>query len=131
MEPTDAPALVDVLADYDSLVEVGIGTRTWVAEALADRGATVRATDVTAQQAPHGVSFVRDDVTAPDRDVYAGADAIYALRLPPELQRPVRDVAGAVGADLYFTTLGGDPAILPAEARTVREGTVFVVPSSE
>lgn len=127
MEPTDAPALLDVLATYDRLVEVGIGTRTEVARALADRNVSVRATDVVERETPPAVPFVVDDVTDPTRDVYADADALYALRLPPELQRPVRRIARDVGADLLFTTLGGDPAVVPATARTVREGTLFVL----
>ena len=67
-----------------------------------------------------------DDVTAPDTTPYGGADAIYALRLPPDLQRDVWRTARAVDADLLFTTLGGDPALVPSEPRTVAEGTLFV-----
>jgi len=117
---------VSVLAGYDRLVEVGIGDRTDRAGALAERGVAVIATDVVHRRVPAGVSFVVDDVTRPDESVYEGADAIYALRLPPELQRHVWRVARRVGADLLFTTLGGDPALIPATPRTVSEGTLFV-----
>ncbi|MGM0399126.1 MAG: UPF0146 family protein [Halobacteriota archaeon] len=126
MEPADPPAIVDVLADYERVVEVGIGNRTDVARDLAERGSTVIATDVVQRDVPAGVTFVRDDVTTPETEGYEDADAIYALRLPPELQRHVWRVARAVEADLLFTTLGGDPALVPADPRTVAEGTLFV-----
>ena len=54
----------------------------------------------------------------------AVADALYALNLPPELQVPVADIARRVGADLAFTTLGGDPATVPTRPATVPGGTL-------
>jgi len=71
-----------------------------------------------------GVRFVRDDVTDPDLPIYEDADALYALNLPPELQVPVADIARRVGADLAFTTLGGDPATVPTRPATVAGGTL-------
>jgi len=115
-------AIADRLAEYDVLVEVGVGDRPGVASALAERGRTVTATDVREPAGvadgsfPDTVAFVRDDVTNPDRGIYVDADVVYALNCPPELQRPLVDVARAVGADAAFTTLGGDPAIVPATA---------------
>ncbi len=92
-----------------------MGRRPAVAAALADRGCLVTATDVRARDVPAPVAFVRDDVTDPDPSVYADADAVYALNCPPELQRPVAEVARAAGADCRFTTLGTDPAVVPAD----------------
>ncbi|MFC7167025.1 UPF0146 family protein [Halospeciosus flavus] len=123
------PTLVDALARYDALVEVGIGRRTDVAEALAERGADVTATDVYDHEIPAAVAFVRDDVTDPDPTVYEGSDAVYALNLPPELHRPAREAALDAGADFLFTTLGGDPPAVPVERRTVATGTLFVADS--
>ena len=122
----DPPAIVDVLAEYDCVIEIGIGSRTTVARALAERGVSVRATDVVHRETPPDVSFVRDDVRDPDLDMYEGVEALYALRLPPDLQRHVWRLARDVDADLLFTTLGGDPALIPCRPRTVREGTLFV-----
>jgi hypothetical protein len=110
----EAAALANRLAAYGSLVEVGVGERPAVALALAERGRSVTATDVHDRSLPDEVAFVRGDVTSPDLDVYRDADAVYALNLPPELQRPVVDVARAVGADALFTTLGADPVVVPA-----------------
>jgi uncharacterized UPF0146 family protein len=113
------------LARYDRLVEVGIGNRPDVADALARRGCAVTATDIQDRSVPDGVAFVRDDVTDPDPSVYRGADAVYALRCPPELQRAVRAVAHDAGADCLFTTLGGDPAVVPATPTTLERTTLF------
>ena len=121
-------ALVDRLATDDTLVEVGIGNRTAVAAALAERGCAVTATDVHDREVPASVEFVHDDVTDPDPAVYADADTIYALNLPPELHRPVRDVAREAGATFLFTTLGGDPPLVPVtrESLAGTGATLFV-----
>ena len=118
--------LVDALVGYDALVEVGIGRQTAVAAALAARGRDVRATDVHDRETPPGVAFVRDDVTRPRNGVYDGADAVYALNLPPELHRPAREVARDAGADLLFTTLGADLPEIPVERRAINGDTLFV-----
>ena len=119
-------ALVDRLATYDTLVEVGVGNRADVASALVDRGCTVVATDLYDQSVPDGVDFVRDDVTDPDPAVYADADAIYARHLPPELHRPTRDLARRHDAAFLFTTLGGEQPLVPVRRETLRSGTLFV-----
>ncbi|WP_136716690.1 UPF0146 family protein [Halorientalis salina] len=118
--------LVDYLAAFDALVEVGVGNRPDVAEALADRGCTVVATDIYDRPVPDGVRFVRDDVTDPDESVYADADAVYARNLPPELHRPTREVARRHDAAFCFTTLGGEQPLVPVHRETVVEGTLFV-----
>jgi len=119
-------AVVARLSDFDRAVEVGIGSRTDVAGALAATGTRVTATDVRDCETPDGVGFVRDDVTDPDRSVYEGADVLYALNLPPELQRPAARLAGDVGAAFRFTTLGGDPAVVPARPESIPGETLFV-----
>ncbi|MFB6170096.1 MAG: UPF0146 family protein [Haloarculaceae archaeon] len=128
MEPQTRDALVAVLADHETLVEVGVGNRTVVAAGLADAGCAVTATDVVEREVPPGVAFVRDDVTDPDPAVYADADAVYALNCPPELQGALRDVARSADAACYFTTLGADPARGPVERRTLPGETLFVAP---
>jgi hypothetical protein len=122
-------ALVARLSRYARLVEVGIGRRPGVAAGLAARGRAVTATDVRERPTPPGVGFVRDDVTDPEPAVYAGADAVYALNCPPELQRPARTAAGAAGAAFLFTTLGGDPAVVPAGVERVGGDSLFVASS--
>jgi uncharacterized UPF0146 family protein len=119
-------ALVSRLSDYERVVEIGIGRRTGVARALAAAGLSVVATDIRWRAVPPGVRFVVDDVTDPDRSVYADADALYARNLPPELQRPALSLARDVGAPLLFTTLGTDPAVVPASREPIPRGTLFV-----
>jgi len=120
-------AIADRLAAYERMVEVGVGRRPDVAAALADRGTTVTATDVHERKVPPGVAFAVDDVTAPDLSLYADADAIYALNCPPELHRPLRDVARAVGADCLFTTLGGDQPSVPVTRESLPDETLYRV----
>ena len=122
----NSETLLETLAEYGRLVEVGIGRRTDVAAALADRGVAVTATDVHDRRGPDGVRFVRDDIVDADPAVYADADAIYALNLPPELHRPALSVAREADADLLFTTLGGDQPAIPVERRTIETGTLYV-----
>lgn len=117
--------LAGMLSGYDSVVEVGVGNRFDVAERLVDAGVSVTVTDVVPREVPAGVSFVRDDVTDPDIAIYEETEAVYALRLPPELQGAVVAVAREVDAACFFTTLGGDPAVVPATPRSVESGTLF------
>ena len=125
---TDSKAtLVDRLAGFDRLVEVGIGNRTDVAADLAERGRTVTATDIHERPPPSDVRFVRDDVTDPDVTLYRDAEAVYALNCPPELQRPLAEAAAAAEADCFFTTLGGDPAVVDVTTETLADDTLFRV----
>lgn len=125
MRPATRDALVSRLSAVDGAVEVGIGRRTDVAAELADSGVHVTATDVRQRSVPDGVDFVVDDVTAPDVSVYAGADLIYGLNLPPELQEPAAAVAREVGATFRFTTLGGDPAVVRVRRDSIPGDTLY------
>ncbi len=122
-------ALVEHLGRYETVVEVGVGTRPGVATALADAGVAVTATDVRERPVPAGVTFVRDDVTDPDRAVYAGADAVYGLNLPAELQRPTVAVAKNVDARCHFTTLGAEQPVVDARPATLPGETLFTAES--
>jgi len=123
---SDAHSLADRLADFETLVEVGIGNHPDVAAALVDRGCTVIATDIDDRTVPDGVRFVRDDVTDPDPTVYEAADAIYARNLPPELHRPTWDVARTHDVPFLFTTLGNEQPLVPVQRETLAVGTLFV-----
>ena len=117
--------LVKRLSAVGSVVEIGVGNRPGVAAALATRGVDVTATDIRERPVPDGVTFVVDDVTEPTLSVYEGADVVFARHLPPELQRPVREVARRVDADCWFTTLGGDPAVVPATSEQLPGGVTL------
>jgi uncharacterized UPF0146 family protein len=126
-------AVIDRLAGYGRAVEVGVGGRPAVATGLAAAGVDVTAVDVdpAAAEGLDGVRFVRDDVVeraaVADRapGPYRDADVVYARRLPPELHRPTLTVARAVGADLVFTTLGGDPTLVPVVPETIPGDTLY------
>jgi len=123
-------ALVDRLARYDRLLEVGVGRRTDVAGALAAAGKDVTAMDVHERQVPEGVAFVREDAVAasrrPDPGPAAGVDAVYALNLPAELQAPTATLARRVGADCLFTTLGFEEPAVPVRRESVGDETLYV-----
>lgn len=125
MPHADSGPIVDRLARFDRVVEVGVGRRPDVASALADRGVRVTTTDVTPRTVPESVAFVLDDVTVPDPDIYADVDAVYALDLPPELHRPVAAVAREQDAEFVFTTLGGDEPVIPVERETLPTETLY------
>jgi len=103
---------MDLLIDYLSrryrrVVEVGIGTYSRVACALQDRGLTVTATDITPRT--EEVPVVRDDLWEPRLEVYLDAQAIYAIRPPPELLPPLKKLAGRLAVDLIVKPLAGEP----------------------
>lgn len=123
MERATDPLIVRQLRGVDRLLEVGIGGRTGVAAALADAGADVRATDVVEQSVPEGVRFrVEDVTTVDDPDEFHRADVVYALNCPPDLHRPIRDLAERVGATFRFTTLGYDEPAIPVRRESLTEG---------
>jgi hypothetical protein len=128
-------ALVARFSAYGSVTEIGIGRRPEVAAALADAGVSVTATDVTDLDVPESVEFVRDDVVdASDRDdpgEHYRVGLIYGLNLPPELHRPARDVARAVGADFLFTTLGFDEPTVPCDTESLAGGETLYVPREQ
>ena len=140
MPRTTDPLLVSRLSDAERLLEVGIGDRSGVATALADAGADVRATDVRRVPVPSGIRFRLEDVTTRgELDEFHDVDVVYALNCPTELHRPLQELAAAVGADCYFTTLGTDPPAVPVEQEQltgtvdgdpVRE-TLYRVPNRE
>lgn len=126
MTPRDRDAL-DIFPHSEQAVEVGIGDRHDLALRLAERGIRVIAMDLTPRSVPPEVSFIRDDVTDPQRHPYTGTDLVYARRLPPELHRPVRTFAAQLGAACYFTTLGYEQPAVPAEPITAGNTTWFRV----
>jgi len=117
--------LATYLASYESLVEVGIGSRHAVAKQLAERGCSIIATDITAQSLPPDITFVCDDLTDPTNTHYENAEALYFLRCPPELQRPLCELGSDINADVYFTTLGSDPAVVPVTRTQIPGTTLF------
>ena len=133
MESEIRDALTSRLGRYETLTEVGVGRRPTVALALQRAGRDVTVTDIRAFDAPAELRFVEDDVVAASERADPGAAyrsaAVYALNLPPELHRPARDVAAAVGAEFLFTTLGFDSPAVPCETETLADGaeTLYVV----
>jgi hypothetical protein len=117
-----------VAEEYEGrVVEIGVGERTTVAERLArEPHFDVIATDVSgteiAGDGPAGPRFVRDDVTDPDIDVYREAALLYAIRAPPELHRPIADLAAAVDADAIVVPFGNDTVTVPHRLTSV-DGT--------
>jgi len=118
--------MLDRLSAYDRVVEVGIGRDPALARTLDTAGVAVTATDIHPREVPPTVEFVVDDLTAPDREVYADAGAVYALNLPPELHRPAVSLTNEVGATLVFTTLGGDPPVVPVDREPLPTEPLFV-----
>ncbi|MFW5935278.1 MAG: UPF0146 family protein [Halolamina sp.] len=116
-------SIVRWLRGADQLLEVGIGDRTSVAAGLVDAGADVCATDVHPVSVPEGVRFRVEDVTNVDEpDASHRVDVVYALNCPPELHRPIAELAERVGATFVFTTLGYDEPSIPVEREQLGGG---------
>jgi len=95
------------------IVEVGIGKVPVVAAELRRLlpGYNLMVTDVEEPPGlPAGAKFVCDDITAPDLGIYQGADLIYAIRPPPELQPHLLRLAREVGADLLLKLTSDEEA---------------------
>lgn len=97
--------VVDDLPPGALVVEIGVGGRFNVLEALASARPDLRlvATDVNQAAldgAPEVVGTHVDDVWRPDEALYDGAALIFAVRCPAELQVPTARLAARVGARL-------------------------------
>jgi uncharacterized UPF0146 family protein len=147
-------ALVEELAGFGRLLEVGVGDRPGVARALAERGSDVVAVDVAlgerAPAAAEGTATAAVDgsLRAVEADVLAlaaaadaegtagveaavgpvgdGVDAVYACNLPAELQRPTVALADRLDAACLFTTLGFEEPTVPVRRRSLPGATVYV-----
>ncbi|MEF8779645.1 MAG: UPF0146 family protein [Haloferacaceae archaeon] len=135
--PSDR-GFVDRLADYDSLLEIGVGRRPSLAAELASSGRRVVAMDVdpgvvadVRERAPREVAVCRDDVVAAARRETLApryrVEAVYARNLPAELQRPTWDLARRVDADCLFTTLGFEEPVIPVERSRLGDDVLYVV----
>lgn len=100
-----------ILKNYSSrVVEVGVGSLPHVALLLKDK-LDVIVTDVNEQKYT-GVRFCRDDIFAPDMEMYKNASLLYSIRPPIDLQDAIAKVAKEVGADLLIRPFGNEKADL-------------------
>jgi len=150
VSPSDR-SLISALARHDRLLEVGIGDRPAVAQALAERGCAVVGVDidisdhtreaerdVRAGEDPNGGSFrlIEADIASladPEQSggwlreaPEIGFDAVYACRLPAELQRPTLALANRLNAACLFTTIGFEEPIVPVSRRSLSGATLYV-----
>lgn len=93
--------------NYKKVVEIGIGRYHKVALALLARGLKVGATDIRPESVGIPVEF--DDIRSPRLKLYEGAEAIYAVRPPPELLPSMKMLAGKLAVDLVIKPLADEP----------------------
>lgn len=110
------------------IVEVGVGRVPEVAVELSKLlpSCEVVVTDVSEPPPlPPNVKFARDDVTSPDPRVYKGAELIYSIRPPPELQPHLKRLAQRVKVDLLIKPLAGESVLLKGAKLINFEGASF------
>ena len=140
----DRPAVARALADRGRAVvgiDVDPGERTRAAErdvSAAERDVSAAERDAGAAEDSTGGSFevVEGDVVSlAESDPIAvlsgsvperGVDAVYARRLPAELQRPTVLLAERLDAACLFTTLGFEEPVVPVERRSLSGTTLYV-----
>ena len=89
--------------------------------AAGDGVLAVRHGDVVALAAADSITHLDPAISR------ATVDAVYARRLPAELQRPTVTLARRLDAACMFTTLGFEEPIVPVERRALAQKTVYVV----
>jgi uncharacterized UPF0146 family protein len=100
--------LIEYLSgNYKKVAEIGIGRYPRVALALQARSLQVVATDIQPEFVGLPVEF--DDIRSPRLDLYEGAQAIYAVRPPPELLPSLKVLAKTLAIDLLIKPLAGEP----------------------
>lgn len=82
------------------IIEVGVGRDFQVLNELRNNfDVELIATDLH-EGGSNGV--LKDDVLNPDMSIYKGADLIYSIRPPPELNSYIIKIARSVGADVII-----------------------------
>jgi hypothetical protein len=64
-----------------------------------------------------GMRVEKDDIFAPQREIYQGAGLIYSIRPPLEMQLAMGELAAAVGADVIVRPLQDEIAQLAGFGR--------------
>lgn len=114
-----------IATHYDGkIVEVGVGENPTVAQELRNRGFTVVVTDI--EERSHD-GFILDDVTDPDPSIYNDASLVYSIRPPPELHKPLKDVAARAGADLLIAPFGNEESPLNYELINHRGRVLYLL----
>lgn len=120
-----------ILENYPSakkIVEVGVGRVPRVLRELRNRlpDCELVATEVREVPVPDGIKLVRDDITAPNSDVYRGADLLFSLRTPMELYPFLKETAMEVGSDLMVKPVSSEES--PSWGKLVNySGVAFYV----
>ena len=105
-----------IAENYNSAVEVGIGSNTKAADTILAAGKRIRCTDVKEGLPVKHLDFSIDDIFKPTIAVFEQADVIYSIRPAIEMIPPMISLAKKVNADLLIYHLGfelyekgGDP----------------------
>lgn len=98
------------------VVEVGVGHYCQVAGLLAAQGLQVILTD-REERLVAGLKVEKDDIFSPRLELYRGAELIYSIRPPLEMQLAMGIVAKEVGADVLIRPLMEEVARLPGFSR--------------
>jgi len=92
--------------NYRNAVEIGAGKNFAVAHLLKTSGIGVRCTDIKPVTGEPGIPMFIDDIFAPHRSLYAGADLLYAVRPAIEMIPPMMRLAQELNCDLLVYHLG-------------------------
>jgi uncharacterized UPF0146 family protein len=115
---TAARDLAEFIARYypGRVVEVGVGYFPHVAQRLSEMGLEVILTD-REERLLAGMRVKKDEIFAPQRDIYQGAGLIYSIRPPLEMQLAMGELAAAVAADVIVRPLQDEIAQLAGFSR--------------
>lgn len=100
------------------IVEVGVGSRLEVAQAIAQRlpQTLVVAMDWEAscfKGDPHGrVRVAVDDILHPTLPLYENSALLYAIRPPPEVVPAIEGLSDRIGSDLLVVPLAGERDVI-------------------
>ena len=93
-----------------TIVEVGCGRFSAIAVALRP-SFKVTATDILETEAVDcrlAPIYFKDDITRPDLQLYRGADLVYSIRPPLEIQPSILDLSERIGADALIKPFGSE-----------------------
>ncbi len=95
--------IIDNYKDSRKIVEVGVGKIFQPSDILKQK---LKDTEINIVDI-HTTRFdvIKDDITTPTKDIYEGADLIYSIRPPEELQKDIIKLADTFNCDVIIKPL--------------------------
>lgn len=101
------------------IIEIAIGKFFGVSNYLINCSNCSNINFIATDINPSNKNILFDDIRNPNMDIYYGADLIYSIRPPQEIQPYIENISSEIGADLIVKPLFNEDLNLNLKMRLV------------